>query len=383
MPRLRLLSILFALHITVGAPAYAGSKVSEVDKNIDAGKQAYDSGNYFRAERIWLRVQSELAKAGNPDEKFADTLQQLGLCYFKQNKFTQAESAYKQSSDILKGLNLSDAPAQEKLNELSTVYRPINLEDIDPDANGFAKMVGAVAGSAMNKNESHHIDIDLKNKFQQGVKDLFDKPKDETDSTKTVSSASDPANASSSSSTTTLSNTPAPAIPTPPNAPPLKQIRLDKKIAFDVIREAQGGKMRIANIQGISLDVGLWVKVKEFVMSLNEQNLPVAEVTAGAFGVDKKVSMDLPANLYRKFKNGLDKFDPFSNMQAAQAGTLTEGNTPARTTTPGASSVGDSTPGSTAPSALPPESTATGATQTVQEATPDGSSSAPSEPKQN
>ncbi|MBX9724409.1 MAG: hypothetical protein K2X81_23570, partial [Candidatus Obscuribacterales bacterium] len=79
MPRLRLLSILFALQITVGVPAYAGSKVSELDKNIDAGKQAFDSGNYFRAERIWLRVQSELAKAGNPDENFADTLQQLGV----------------------------------------------------------------------------------------------------------------------------------------------------------------------------------------------------------------------------------------------------------------------------------------------------------------
>lgn len=299
--------ICIAMSISI-SPSFAEGKVSQVDKTIETGQKAFDEGHYLKAERTLLRAHGLLGKASEPDQKMAQVCQQLGACYYKENKFSEAESFYKKSQDILRGLSLDQSEIEKKLQELSTIYRPINLESFDENATAFAKQVGAVCASALNKDQKRHIDINLKQRFQQGIKELID---------------SVPAGLTAS---TAGGGDAAAAIATPEGSPPVKQIRLDKKIAFDVLRSESDGKLRLANIEGIFLNVGLWVKLKEFAMQLNEKNSPVAEVTAGAFGVDKIVHVDLPQNLYGRLKQGIDKFDPFLG-QAANAATLPSGAT--------------------------------------------------------
>lgn len=331
---------LMAITLVISSPALAEEKKSALDKSLESAQKAYDSGNYPRAERTFVRATKEMSKNA-PDERLAKVICTLGECYIKEGKYTNAEESFKQSLEILKGLSLDQTDILDKLKQLSNLYRPINFEAIDKDAVAFANQVGAVSACAENKEDKHHIDINLKEKFQQGLQELIDgappgsiplehlgeKPSNTAGDTAggpgTNGSASGPGTGASGSSNPTAVDSGKKN-----DAPPVKKLRLEKKITFDLIKQGDDGKITIANIQGISLDVGLWVKLKQFAMSLNESKQPVAEVTAGAFGVDKVVHIDLPGKLYDKLKEGLAKFDPFSlsAMQPAAAASETPGN---------------------------------------------------------
>ena len=145
-------------------------------------------------------------------------------------------------------------------------------------------------------------------------------------------------------------------------------VPLDKIIAFDVVRGDADGKLTLANIQGIFLNVGLWVRVKEFAMAVNEQNSPIAELTAGAFGVDKKVKVELPQGLFKRLRQGIDKFDPFlviasqsgANSGTASASTATAAS--ATTTATAADAPSAATASNSAATKAPAQSTIYGLT---------------------
>jgi hypothetical protein len=290
------------LSLTAVSPAYAEEKKSALDKSIDSAQKAYDEGKYPRAERAWIRVSKELSKNA-PDERLAKAMCALGDCYVKEGKYTLAEDSFKQSLDVLKGLSKDQTDILQKLKELGYLYRPIKFEAIDKDAVAFANQVGAISASAENKDDKHHIDINLKERFQQGIDELInnappgsiplDKSGDASKSADTTGSGSGStgigtgavaggpsstgsgsgsagggsgtavsgSSSSGSSSTESAAKT---------DSPQVKKLRLDKKITFDLIKQTDDGKVTIANIQGISLDVGLWVKLKQFAMLINE-----------------------------------------------------------------------------------------------------------------
>ena len=322
-------------------PTFADNKHSQLDKTLEMAQKAFDSGNFPKAERTWLRAESALNKTGAKDERLGRVLELLGDCFYKEGKFSKAHP-YKQALETMQGLTLDTTAPAAKLKELAAFYRPINLEGFDDNATAFAKQVGATSAGALNKDEKRHIDINLQKRFQQSIKKLLE---------------SAPANITDklSDSKNQIMNDAAIA---GANSPPVEQIRLDKLIAFDLVRGESAGKIKLANIQGIFINVGLWVKLKEFVMLMDEQNNPQAEVTAGAFGVDKTVHVKLPANLCERLRLGLDKFDPFiattNTNQNANANANPNANANA---TQSAAPARDGATAKPSNSALPPTST--------------------------
>jgi tetratricopeptide (TPR) repeat protein len=294
------------LSLAVSFPAE--SKQTQLERAVETGQTAFDQGSFARAERFWQKAESEMRKTGNPDENLAHLLEQLGDCYCKEGKFSKAESSYRQSLEVRQGLSLEQTAALAKLKELAAFFRPINLEGFDENATAFARQVGAESASVVKKDETHHIDINLKKRFQKGLKELLESTPAKTEKAGELTAGS-PGSGQDS-------------------PPPVKQIRLDKQITFDLLR-GDDGKLTLANIQGIFLNVGLWVKLKEFVM-LVDNDSPVAEVIAGAFGVDKKVRIGLDRNLFSRLKQGLDKFDPFvSSLSQIPASESDAGSAPA------------------------------------------------------
>jgi tetratricopeptide (TPR) repeat protein len=338
------LLISLGVFLSVLTPAFAEDMQGQIDRSIQVGQKAFDSGNFLKAEHTWQKAQTDFAKSSTPDQKLAKLLQLLGDCYSKEGKFSKADEAYKQSLEVLRGLSLDQSDILAKMKDLEAFYRPINLEGFDDNATAFVKQVGAVCASALNKDEKRHIDISLRERFQEGIKELI-----EAAPASVMEGKSPEAAAAAAQSLA------------PKDAPQVKQIRLDKLIAFDVVRSDSDGKLTLANIQGISLNVGLWVKVKEFAMAVNEQNSPIAELTAGAFGVDKKVKVELPQGLFNRLRQGIDKFDPFLVI-ASQAG-ANSGGTPgsANVAAPPASTVSTAPAASTPPSATDASSAATSA----------------------
>ena len=264
-------------------------KKTALEKNIDAAQLYFDQGKFLKAERSWIKVQTELQK-GDPDERLANAWLKLGDTYSKESKFPLAEKAFKQSIEVLKGISKDPQEAQSKLVELDSVYKSINLKGFDETTSSFADHVGALDACALKKEDKHHIDINLSKRFQEKVTELASQfmPKKADGTQQEV-----------------------PELPTGKDTPQVKSLRLDKKIAFDV-HSTDDGLLKLSNIEGISFDVGLWAKLKEMVMLNTDPNSPAVEITAGAFGVEKKVKTDVPKNVFDRLKEGINKFDPFS-----------------------------------------------------------------------
>lgn len=293
--------ILVSISLSVVSPFVAegkeaAKKLTPLEKNMDMAQQAFDKGSFVKAERAWKKCQLELQK-GEPDDRLANVCTRLGDTYVKESKFPLADAAYKQSIEVLKGLQKDFQEAQSKLTELDSLYRPINLKGFDETSTNFANHVGALDACALKKEDNHHIDINLGKRFQEKVTDLASSfmPKKADGTTQEV-----------------------PELPGSKDAPQVKSLRLDKKIAFD-LRRTDDGLPRLSNIEGIFFDVGLWAKLKELVMLNNgDTNNPAVEITAGAFGVEKKVKTDIPKNVFDRIKEGIDKFDPFGANKTEQ-----------------------------------------------------------------
>ena len=336
------------------AQAEETKKPTLLDKNMDLAQKAFDAGSFVKAERTWKKVQLELEKSPG-DERLPSVLVHLGDTFSKESKFSDAESAFKQSIEVSKNMSKDSAEAQSKLDELSRVYRPINLESFDETATSFAKHVGATSASALNKEDNHHIEISLDKRFQQKIQDLLSSfmPK------KADGTQQDVAN-----------------LPAPAGAPQVKQLRLDKKIAFDLKRN-DDGNFTLANIEGIFFDVGLWAKLKGLVMIPSQQEKPSVELTAGAFGVEKKVKTEIPKSFFDRLREGIDKFDPFGNAAIASGSSTGNGATGTASNAPGASSASssDSATSSTNSSS---SGSSSGASETQTQSNSATSNSAPS-----
>lgn len=325
-------------------------KPTQLDKNIDIAQKAFDAGSFVKAERTWKRVQVELEKTPQ-DERLASVWLHLGDTYSKESKFADAESAFKHSMEVSRSLSKDTAEAQSKLDDLSKVYRPINLESFDDTATSFAKHVGALSASAFNKEENHHIEISLDKRFQQKIQDLLSSfmPKKADGTPQDVAD-----------------------LPAPAGAPQVKQLRLDKKIAFD-LKKNDDGNFTLANIEGIFFDVGLWAKLKGLVMIPSHEQKPSVELTAGAFGVEKKVKTEIPKSFFDRLREGIDKFDPFGNAAIASGGTNSPATGTANSTSASSSSSSMDPSGANVPAATGTNSSVGASSPTV----PSTDSSAP------
>lgn len=300
------LPIALALFISISScsvPSFAAQ--TQLEKNIEYGQKAFDQTSYTKAQRYFKKAQVELQK-GSPDEKLAKVTQQLGQAYFLDGNYREADTQYKQCLDLTKNLNLDQTEITNKISELNSKYRNIDLTAFDDTATKFSQTIGCLNACALNQDQNHHVDINLEKRFQQKVKELADSflPKNPDGTTAVPPDIEKAASAG--------------------GGPDVKQLRLDKKITFDLVNE-NNGNVHLANIQGISFDVGLWAKLKELVL-MQSASGPEAEITAGAFGVEKKVKASLPQSIYDRLKEGIAKFDPFSPTQTANAGAASATN---------------------------------------------------------
>lgn len=65
------------------------------------------------------------------------------------------------------------------------------------------------------------------------------------------------------------------------------------------------------NIKGISANVGLWVKIADIALDVDEQNNPYAQVRAGTMGISRTEKVKMPLDAYQQLKDGVDQVDPF------------------------------------------------------------------------
>jgi tetratricopeptide (TPR) repeat protein len=329
----RRLPIATALFISISycsLPAHPAQ--SQLEKNIEYGQKAFDQTSYAKAQRYWKKAQLEMQKSA-PDEKLAKLTEQLGQAYYQDGKFPDAETQYKQCLELTKNLNLDQTAINAKMAELNAKYRSIDLNSFDETATKFSQTVGCLNACALNQEPNHHVDINLAKRFQQKLKELADSflPKNPDGTTAVPPDLEKAATGN--------------------GGPEVKQLRLDKKITFDLVNE-NNGNIHLANIQGISFDVGLWAKLKELVLMQNA-NGPEAEITAGAFGVEKKVKTSLPQSIFDRMKEGIAKFDPFSGQQSASANASTDSTNAVTGNNPGTASGSNATDEPTMPPIAP------------------------------
>lgn len=298
----------------------------------------FTNGKFLTAEKSWRRALAAAKKAGD-DAKTADAMVSVGKCLVKEEKYALAADMFQQAISLDKEKNLDATAANAQLTELSAVYKNIDWTGARQDISRFLTDAGVQnAYGTRAADGTTHIRANLKGKWSKTTDDLYreygpDSQKQPGDTTK--------------------------ALPPEMEKNPVKSIRLDKIIEFDIARD--GGKYKVLNIKGISANVGLWVKIAEIALDVDEQNNPFAAVRAGAMGVSKTEKVKMPQSAYNQLRDGVDQVDPFV-------------------------SVAPKSPPATAPSLVPDATSTTSATSTTTSTatgsnhTPTGTESSPPPP---
>ncbi len=105
-------------------PATALAQVEQWQSHMDAGDQAYQQGNYAEAEKQLVGALKEAEGFGPQDPRLATSLNNLGLVYDAQGKYTEAEPLYKRSLAIWeKALGPEHPDVATSLNNLAELYR--------------------------------------------------------------------------------------------------------------------------------------------------------------------------------------------------------------------------------------------------------------------
>ncbi|HEY9784594.1 MAG TPA: hypothetical protein V6D17_04265 [Candidatus Obscuribacterales bacterium] len=352
-------AVALAIVACASGSAFAQDAEAPFDKYMKQGQNYYDGGNFVQAEKTWRKALSESQKAQD-NAKTLNAMVSVGKSLIKENKFPQAQDMLKQAADLAKEQNLDSSALNAANGELNEVYRPIDWSKMRQDVNKFLTDVGTqIAYATRNLGDATtHIFANLASRYQKGMDDLYKEygPKDKP---------ADAANGGTASQS---------------KENPVKAIKLDKKISFDVIRESDS-KYRVANINGIYANVGLWVKLSDMLIGLDDQNKPYAEVRAGKFGISKSQRVDMPLDAYNQLKEGVNQLDPFA-LPAAAATTATTPS-PDVTATGGAGSAhspaaNGASAGNSAPPADVSGSTGDGATGASTATSPVTTNGAPS-----
>lgn len=90
------------LAVLVLVPAAEGQEAEETWKNlVSDGQHATGSGDYSKAEQIFLKAVHEAERFAADDWRVGVTLESLGQVYAAEKKFSDAESAYRRALGIV------------------------------------------------------------------------------------------------------------------------------------------------------------------------------------------------------------------------------------------------------------------------------------------
>lgn len=336
-----LLSTIVCLSSTIAPAVAGGDKFAPVEKQLNSARSAQDSERFLQAERTLKKVTVAAEKllsdsAAQPDSSASsspssaaslsttakpvnasganspvsstssaaveddpstratklcdDAYCMLGDCSLKLQKYPDAQGAFKRALELeqSKGMPLR---AGDKLKELGDVYRTVNIEQALGDkASDVVKEAGIKNAFAIRKDDRESINVELGARYSKKIE------------------KNDPLKAPTDAATTSSSGGPSGG----ENKNQLKQIRIDPKVSFDFVHKPDG--IKLSNIQGLSADVGLWVKLMEVELLKGAQGVPKARVTAGKMGIQKTVDLDVPDKVYDQVRSGIEKLDPFFNL---------------------------------------------------------------------
>lgn len=257
---------------TNSAPDTTGSTTGSTNASKENGSQITGSAP---ADSPSLRV----AKVA--DEAYLC----LGNCCEKLQKFSDAETAYKKALE-LEATRALPEQARTRLTGLDEVYRTVKIDQLGERANDVAKQAGIKNVFAVRKDGSENINVELGTRYKKRIDE-------------------DTANSAAPASTTGATGTKN------PDSNKLKEIRIDPKLSFQLSKQPNG--IKLSNIEGLFVDVGLWVKLME-VELLQTNEGPKARVTGGKFGVQKTVDVGVPDQVYKQVRSSIEKLDPFFEM---------------------------------------------------------------------
>ncbi len=227
----------------------------------------------------------------------------LGDCCGKLLKFNDAEAAYKRAMEIETSRKLQ-SQAQAKLTGLDDVYRTVKIDQLGERASDVAKQAGIKSVFAVRNGEAENINVELGTRYKKKI----DEETIRAGKSLTSSASPNAPSSGDSSNSTGASSSGSGTDSASSSANKLKEIRIDPKLSFLLSKQPNG--IKLSNIEGLFVDVGLWVKLMEVELLTTDEG-PKARVTAGKFGVQKTVDVGVPAKIYDQVRTSIEKLDPF------------------------------------------------------------------------
>ncbi len=104
-------------------PAAVAAQPGSWQEERAAAVQAYAAGNYGDAETRLLNALDRAKFFGSKDPRLAATLNDLGLTYFREGKYAEAEPLHRQALVIRERIYGADHPeVAATLNDLAFLY---------------------------------------------------------------------------------------------------------------------------------------------------------------------------------------------------------------------------------------------------------------------
>lgn len=230
----------------------------KLEKYDTVAQQAFDGGDYKRAQNQWTKLQTELNKvlstspenAGELNAVLERALRRLGECCMALKDYGQAADLFSQAQKLTT-VEQPDSDLAKDQGALAQVYRQVDPLSLGIEASNALKEVGAEKILVTKNDQGQHIDIALTDKVV--------KPIDQKGVT---------------------------------------EIGFDKMISFD-LTQSTDGEIKINNISGLRVHAAVWVNVIASKLKRNEQQEPIAEVTGQKMGISQSVSSKLPDEIYQ------------------------------------------------------------------------------------
>jgi len=263
------------------------------DRNLtrleQKGIEAFAAGDYKKAESQWNRLMDYLNEKlsrdpNNPTINHAieTTWRRLGECSLAEKNYENADNELKQAAKSAQMLQENDPELDKDLQALSANYRLLDLTNMA--AQSALGVFAPIAGKAMQDfrptkvsiariEKGHHISVLLE---EDVIKDLGSKN--------------------------------------------VSQFGIDKNTSFDLI-QGSSGEIELANIVGIRVHAAIWVNIIRSSLKLNQDQRPVALVTAQKMGFSQSVSTPVPDMIYLPILGLISHVkDLFGGQSASPAG---------------------------------------------------------------
>jgi len=248
------LMLLLACSFSLGEAHALSGKIEKIDTSA---KQAYEEGDFKKAQTQWEKLRAELAKNAedlSEQDKVqvqaieARTLRQIGECALQLKSFAFASDCFNQARKLTTG---GDSELDKDLCLLSNSYRLVDPATFGSDVANAFKEVGAEKIAVSKTNTGHHIEILLADKFVKAIGQRG-----------------------------------------------VSEIGFDKTITFE-LSEPSEGEIRIDRITGLKVHVQFWVNVIASRLHKNDEEQPIAEVTGEKMGISQSISSKLPDQIYQ------------------------------------------------------------------------------------